>query len=65
MARAHSYAAQDDEALDRLLDAEQKAPQVVHHSASARETVKALHRRVKGTADPELTRLATSCRAIA
>ena len=65
MARAHSYAAQDDEALDRLLDAEQRAAQVVHHSASARETVKALHRRAKGTADPELTRLALTCRAIA
>lgn len=64
MARAYSYAARDDDALTRLLDAEQKAPQVIHHSAGARETVKTLHRRAK-TQNPMLTSLATRCRAIA
>jgi transcriptional regulator with XRE-family HTH domain len=62
MARAYSYAARDDDALTRLLDAEHKAPQLVHHSASARETVKTLHRRAK-VSNPTLTALASRCRA--
>ena len=47
LARAFSYVARDDEALDQLLDAEQAAPQIVRHSAAVRDTVKTLHRRAR------------------
>jgi hypothetical protein len=66
MARALSYLARDDEALAQLLDAESVAPQIVRHSAPARETVKALHRRSRpgSTGGARLAGLAERCRAI-
>jgi transcriptional regulator with XRE-family HTH domain len=66
LARAYSYVARDDEALDQLLDAEAVAPQIVRHSAVVRDTVKSLHRRARhsaGTTSP-LLGLAERCRAI-
>ncbi len=65
LARAYSFSARDDEALDQLLAAEHAAPQIVRHSAVVRDTVKALHRRghTAGT-NTRLIGLAERCRAI-
>lgn len=64
LARANSYVARDDEALARLLDAEQKSPQIVRHSATARETVKAMQRRSRAAATSPLHQLAARCRVL-
>jgi hypothetical protein len=45
LARAYSYLARDDDALDQLLDAGAAAPQIVRQSAAVRDTLKSLHRR--------------------
>lgn len=67
VARAYSMVAQDDEALTRLSNAEQIAPQLVRHSPVVRETVKAMHRRApvtQGGKSSVLLGLAERCRAI-
>jgi transcriptional regulator with XRE-family HTH domain len=67
MARALSYAGQDDEALRRLLAAEHDAPTLVRQNASARETVKTLQRRApvtSGRRSSALLGLAERCRAV-
>lgn len=66
VARALSLVAQDDEALQHLLDAERDAPQTVRHSAAVRETVRTMHRRAPVTSagkDSPLLALAERCRA--
>lgn len=66
-ARALSLLARDEHALDLLLRAEQVAPQLVRHSPSVRETVKALHRRAPvtgGGRSSALFALAERCRAV-
>lgn len=66
-ARALSLVAQDDSALELLLDAESQAPQLVRHSAVVREMVKAMQRRapVTGQAPSSpLMALAERCRAV-
>lgn len=67
IARAMCMVARDDDALAALLDAERKAPQLVQHSASVRETVRTLHRRspATGTTNSHLLALAERCRAVA
>jgi transcriptional regulator with XRE-family HTH domain len=68
MARALTYRGRhDDEALDRLLDAEREAPTLVRLNTSARETIKALLRRApaSGGRSSELRGLAERCRAVA
>ncbi|MGH3326497.1 MAG: helix-turn-helix domain-containing protein [Streptomycetales bacterium] len=67
VARALSLVAQDSEALQRLLAAEQAAPQLVHHSPVVRETVRAMHRRAPvtgGWKSSPLLGLAERCRAV-
>jgi len=66
VARAMSYVARDDEAMDLLLDAERRAPQLVRHSATVRETVRTMHRRAPTTATraKPLRELAERCRAV-
>ena len=66
LARANSYQARDDDALTYLLDAEESAPQLVHHSAVVREVVKAMLRRARAsmTRESPLGGLAERCRAI-
>ncbi len=66
--RAQSLLARDDEALRSFLTAEQLAPQLVRHSATVREAVKAMHRRAPVTAarkSSPLMGLAARCRAVA
>ncbi|EHR63026.1 helix-turn-helix domain-containing protein [Saccharomonospora cyanea] len=66
VARALSMFARDDEALDMLLDAEQKSPQLVRHSSMVREVVRTLYRRApvsNGKSSP-LFGLAERCRAV-
>lgn len=66
-ARAHSLLAQDDDALDSLLTAEAAAPHLVRHSATVRETVRAMHRRAPVTGSAKSSRLlalAERCRAV-
>jgi transcriptional regulator with XRE-family HTH domain len=66
-AKALSLVAQDDSALELLLDAESRAPQLVRHSAVVREMVKAMQRRspVTGQAPSSpLMALAERCRAV-
>jgi len=68
MARALTYRGRhDDEALDRLLDAEREAPTLVRLNTSARETIKTLLRRApaSGGRSSELRGLAERCRAVA
>ena len=68
MARALTYRGRhDDEALDRLLDAERAAPTLVRQNTSARETIKTLLRRAPASGDrsSELRGLAERCRAVA
>lgn len=65
-ANALSLMAQDEEALQCLLDAEQKAAQLVQHSVLAREVVRSLWRRSSasiGKSSP-LFGLAERCRAV-
>ncbi len=67
VARAQSMVAEDEPALQVLLTAEQSAPQLVRHSPSVRETVKAMHRRSPvsgGSRSSPLSGLAERCRAI-
>ena len=68
MARALTYAGQDDEALRQLLAAEREAPTLVRQNTAAREAVKTLHRRAPvsgGRRSSELLALAERCRAVA
>jgi transcriptional regulator with XRE-family HTH domain len=68
MARALTYAGRDDEALRHLLAAEHEAPTLLRQNTSARETVKALHRRAPvtgGRRSSVLLALAERCRAVA
>jgi len=67
VARAQTMLAHDEEALQTLLSAEAEAPQLVRHSASARETVKTLRRRSPITSRSKsspLLGLAERCRAV-
>jgi hypothetical protein len=66
LARAHSYAAQDDEAITALLAAEAKSPQLVRHNPAVREIVRDIHRRtpVSGGRGSEILALAERCRAV-
>lgn len=66
LARALSYLARDRDALGYILDAEQAAPHLVRHSASARETIRTMHRRAPVTAGKgsALMGLAERCRAV-
>ncbi|GAA0538874.1 helix-turn-helix transcriptional regulator [Saccharopolyspora thermophila] len=66
LARALSMLARDDDALRVLLDAEQKAPQLVRHSSMVREVVRTMYRRApvsNGKSSP-LLGLAERCRAV-
>lgn len=65
-ANALSLMAQDEEALQCLLDAEELAPQLVQHSVLAREITRSLWRRASasiGKSSP-LFGLAERCRAV-
>jgi transcriptional regulator with XRE-family HTH domain len=67
VARAHTYSAQDDEAITILLAAERKAPQLVRHNPAVREIVRDIHRRSpisRGGRASEVMALAERCRAI-
>ena len=67
LARALSFLARDDEAVELLLDAERTAPALVRHSATVREAVKAMHRRAPvtgGARSSPLLGLAQRCRAV-
>lgn len=67
LARALSLVAQDDEALQVLLSAEQRSSQLVRHSAMVREILRAMYRRAPVTAgrkSSELLALAQRCRAV-
>jgi hypothetical protein len=67
VARAYSYSAEDDEAIDTLLTAEQKAPQLVRHNPAVREIVREIHRRSplsRGGRAVEVVALAERCRAV-
>jgi transcriptional regulator with XRE-family HTH domain len=50
VARALSLRARDEQALTQLLEAEQVAPQLVHHNPAVRDTVRDLHRRAPASA---------------
>ncbi|SFN30266.1 Transcriptional regulator, contains XRE-family HTH domain [Pseudonocardia ammonioxydans] len=67
LARALSYLARDDDAVDLLLEAERTAPALVRHSAVVREAVKTMHRRAPvstGARSSRLLALAQRCRAV-
>lgn len=67
VARALSYVAEDDAAIELLLTAERQAPHLVRHNPSVRETVKAIHRRspvTSGRRSSPVLGLAERCRAI-
>lgn len=67
LARAMSLVARDEDALQVLLSAEQKSPQLVRHSSMAREVVRTLYRRAPVTAGAKsspLLGLAERCRAV-
>ncbi|WP_019814235.1 helix-turn-helix domain-containing protein [Saccharomonospora saliphila] len=66
VARALSMLARDDEAVEVLLDAEQKSPQLVRHSSTVREVVRTVYRRapVSNGASSPLLGLAERCRAV-
>jgi tetratricopeptide (TPR) repeat protein len=67
LGRALSLVAKDDEALQVLLSAEQKSPQLLRHSAIAREVVRTLYRRAPVTGGKKsslLLALAERCRAV-
>jgi hypothetical protein len=66
-AYAQSLLARDDDALQVLLDAEGRAPQLVRHSTRARETVRSMQRRAPVTGQfksSPLLGLAERCRAL-
>lgn len=66
-ARALSLLARDEDALQVLLTAEDKSPQLVRHSAIAREVVRTMYRRAPVTAGKKsslLLALAERCRAV-
>lgn len=66
-ARALSLVARDGDVLQVLLTAEAKSPQLVRHSAIARETVRTIYRRAPVTAGNKsslLLALAQRCRAV-
>ncbi|OLF08932.1 transcriptional regulator [Actinophytocola xanthii] len=66
-ARALSLLARDDDALQVLWSAEEKSPQLVRHSALAREVVRTLYRRAPvtgGRRSALLLALAQRCRAV-
>lgn len=67
LARALSMVAQDEEAVQTLLSAEQKAPGIVRHSTAVREVVRNMYRRAPATAGSKsspLLGLAERCRAV-
>ena len=67
VARALSSLARDDEALQILLDAEAKAPQLVQHNSMVREVVRTMYRRApvtNGSKSSPLLGLAERCRAV-
>lgn len=66
LARALSMLARDEDALQLLLDAEQKAPQLVRHSSMVREVVRTMYRRspVSNGRSSPLLGLAERCRAV-
>ncbi|TCO43602.1 transcriptional regulator with XRE-family HTH domain [Kribbella antiqua] len=66
LARAHSYSAQDDEAISAILDAEAKSPQLVRHNPAVREIVRDIHRRTPSTGGrgSQILALAERCRAV-
>lgn len=66
-ARALSLVAKDQDAVQALLTAEEKSPQLVRHSAIAREVARSLYRRAPVTAGKKsslLLALAERCRAV-
>ena len=66
-ARALSLLAKDDDAVQVLLSAEEKSPQLVRHSAMAREVVRTIYRRAPVTGGKKsslLLALAERCRAV-
>ena len=66
-AYAQSLLARDEEALQVLLDAEARAPQLVRHSTRVRETVRSMQRRAPVTGRSKsspLLALAERCRAV-
>ena len=67
LARALSLVAEDDDALQTLLTAEQKSPGIVRHSTVVREVVRSMYRRAPATAGKKsspLLALAERCRAV-
>src|SRR6478609_8008708 len=67
VARAMSYLAKDEEAVDALLAAEAVAPQLVRHSPAVREVVRSVYRRSPVSAGARSSRvmaLAVRCRAV-
>ncbi|WP_212753930.1 helix-turn-helix domain-containing protein [Nakamurella aerolata] len=66
LARANSYHAKDQTAVEYLIDAEHLAPDLVRQSAAVRETVKSmLHRNIASTGKGSLLGdLAVRCRAV-
>lgn len=67
VARALSYVAQDDDAVEQILTAEQVAPQLVRHNPAVREVVRSIYRRSPLTAGSRHSRvlaLAERCRAV-
>jgi transcriptional regulator with XRE-family HTH domain len=66
-ARALSLLAKDEDAVQVLLSAEEKSPQLVRHSAIAREVVRTIYRRAPVTGGKKsslLLALAERCRAV-
>ncbi|SDN55411.1 helix-turn-helix domain-containing protein [Allokutzneria albata] len=67
VARALSLVAKDDDALQILLTAEQKAPGIVRHSAVVREVIRSIYRRSPATGGKKSSSLlafAERCRAV-
>jgi transcriptional regulator with XRE-family HTH domain len=66
LARAFSYAGQDDNAVSSLLTAERKSPQLIHHNPVVREIVRTIHRRTPASNQRHspIRALAERCRAI-
>ena len=65
-ARALSLLAKDDDALQVLLEAEQKSPTIVRHNTMVREVVRSMYRRAPATAGKSsaLLALAERCGAV-
>lgn len=65
-ARALSLLAKDDDALQVLLQAEQKSPTIVRHNTMVREVVRSMYRRAPATASKSsaLLALAERCGAV-